>query len=90
MHVKIGGQRWTLRFIPRSLKRKWVGLCRYSNRTITVEKGLTPLKELDTVIHETLHAALPPIDEAFVGETATEMARILWRLGWRKNAQDSQ
>ena len=41
------------------------------------------LHELDTVIHEALHACTE-LDECAVEESATDIARLLWRLGWRK------
>ena len=42
------------------------------------------IKDLDTILHESLHAALWDLDEEAVYDTAKDMARILWRLGWRK------
>jgi hypothetical protein len=41
------------------------------------------LKFLDTVIHEALHAACPAWSEERVARTATDIARLLWRLGFR-------
>ncbi len=40
--------------------------------------------DLDTVIHEALHACTDLSEDA-VTETATDIARFLWRLGWRKS-----
>jgi len=41
--------------------------------------------ELDTIIHELLHACHWDMSEEAVEETATCVARALWRLGWRKD-----
>jgi len=41
------------------------------------------LHELDTIIHESIHASCE-LDEQCVTESATDIARLLWRLGWRK------
>ena len=40
---------------------------------------------LDTCIHECLHASARLLDEDFVTDCATDIARLLWRLGWRKD-----
>jgi len=43
---------------------------------------------LDTAIHESLHACMPDMGESAVDETATSIAKLLWRLGWRKDLDD--
>lgn len=42
------------------------------------------MERLDTIIHEVAHAALPDHDEAFIEQFGTDLARILWRLGYRQ------
>ena len=42
------------------------------------------LFDLDCCIHEALHACFWWLEESFVERSATEIARLLWRLGWRK------
>ena len=46
-----------------------------------VPKGET---ELDTIIHEVMHACYFDLAEEAVDESASDLARILWRLGYRK------
>jgi hypothetical protein len=41
-------------------------------------------EELDTIIHEALHACTE-LNETCVDESATSIAILLWRLGWRKD-----
>jgi len=41
--------------------------------------------DLDTIIHEALHACYPDMGERAVDETGTSIAGLLWRLGWRKD-----
>lgn len=41
--------------------------------------------DLDTIIHESLHACLWDLGEESVQESAEDIARIIWRLGWRKD-----
>jgi len=43
--------------------------------------------DCDTVLHEALHACTE-LDEEAVEETATDIARLLWRLGWRKDVDN--
>ena len=87
MHIQIAGRRWRLTFVPRSLRRGWFGKCESATRSITIESGHPQKQELDTLIHEMLHASLDPVDEQYVQQTATDIARVLWRLGWRKTEE---
>jgi len=50
-----------------------------------VMRGLEPLRELDTVIHEGMHGALPYLDEVAVERAATDLANLLWKLGYRRS-----
>jgi len=65
-----------------------LGECRYedSRRKCPVlyipTRGGT-LEALDTIVHEALHACVE-LDEHGVSQTATSIAGLLWRLGWRK------
>lgn len=54
------------------------------NKTIRVRPSLKGRVELDTHIHEMLHACLWDLDEEAVCESAEDIARALWRLGYRK------
>ena len=55
------------------------------NKSIVVDSRLSGEIELDTIIHELLHAASWEVfDDDFVDTTATSIARILHRLGYRK------
>jgi len=38
---------------------------------------------LDTLLHELLHAAYPELGEGRVWRGATDIARVLWRAGYR-------
>lgn len=53
-------------------------------KRIIVASDLTERDELETVIHEMLHAADWSKDEEWVTEAGADIARALWRLGWRK------
>jgi hypothetical protein len=65
-----------------------LGLCDYDKKTLHIPKEGTKMTDLDTIIHEALHACTE-LDEDAVDESATSIARLLWRLGWRKvNIED--
>jgi hypothetical protein len=51
---------------------------------IAVHKSLKHLIELDTTIHEMLHACAPFGDEVWVNNSASDIAKALWDLGYRK------
>jgi hypothetical protein len=62
-----------------------LGECDHAARTIRIPIDGDTESELDVCIHEAIHACLPDLDETAVDETATSIARLLWRLQWRKN-----
>lgn len=78
------GKRWYM------LKRKPYnadGICHHPK---TVHRGMwipqegKTVENLDTILHEGIHACHFDLDEDSVKETARDVARLLWRLGWRK------
>lgn len=54
--------------------------------TIGIKDGLTEFEELDTTIHEALHAAYPDLSEEAIDETATDLARLLLARGFGRIA----
>ncbi len=66
------------------LKGKAIGWAYHDNK-ILIDDRLVGKKKLDTEIHEFLHAAYPDLNEEAVCETATDLAKILWMLGYRLN-----
>ena len=50
--------------------------------TIGIKDGLGELEELDTTIHEAMHAAYPDLSEEAIDETATDLARLLLARGF--------
>lgn len=77
----IRGRRWRIEGL-RNVRRSALGECRVEDRVLRVPLAGDTLAELDTIIHEALHAATE-LDETAVSETAEAVARLLWRLGWR-------
>ena len=65
-----------------------MGECDYDGRRIAIDPALSGIDLLDTTIHESLHACLPDADEYAVYATATDIATLLHRLGWRITKQN--
>ena len=85
MHVTILGTRYRVRFT-------WLkhddGDCDppgAPGKEIRVCTGIGEKKTLEVLIHEALHAADWHKDEDWVKQVAADIARILWRLGYRKS-----
>ncbi len=54
-------------------------------KAIKIDKDLKDLEMLDTICHECgLHANFPFLKEEVVEQAASDLARLLWRLGYRK------
>lgn len=50
---------------------------------VIVHDQLEPQQELEITIHEMLHSGLWDIGEEAVAELAEDIARGLWKRGWR-------
>ena len=88
-HVIIRGRRWQLVFerSPRCAGSLCDGFCEppgYKGKRIVIKANMPPRRELDTIIHELLHAACWDLDEECISETATDIARVLDSLGYRR------
>lgn len=66
------------------------GECDFDRRTILIGSHCRGLRELETLIHEMIHAADPDAKEKVVHEIAKDMARSLWKLGYRKRSPVSK
>ena len=53
------------------------------NKKIRIANGLTPIEQLEVVIHECLHASDWFKDEEWIKVVAIDIARLLWKMGWR-------
>jgi len=84
MQVTILGKRWELTFAR--MGARFEGHCDHPERAgkqIRIDRRLKGQRKLEIVLHECLHAALWSIDEQYVDDTARDLARVLWRLGYR-------
>lgn len=81
-HFLINDKRWLWRYSPlRGIADGWTD---YVKRKILIHKGLRGRKRLEIELHEGLHATLGhTISEETVTESARDLAKILWALGYR-------
>ena len=85
MRVTIRNHNWDLSFVDRlpsgdAGEMDPIGV---PGKEIRVALQQTSVDVIDTLIHELMHAALPDISEEAITETATDIARVLHRLGVR-------
>jgi hypothetical protein len=96
MHVTIFGKRWKLRFTklpPEEGGYECHGECdppETRNKEIRIEKRLGEKETLDVIIHEILHASDFYKTEDWIEPVASDIARILWRLGYRRKTEEEQ
>lgn len=84
MRARIRGKLWDIRFVPK-IEGGVHGLCdgpTVPHKQIQILDSLRGERRLAIVIHELLHAAYWDLDEEAIEETATDLARILLRLGY--------
>lgn len=79
-HFKIGERKMLWRYSR--LAGDAVGWT-YHGTKILIDKRLQGRRRLDTEIHEFLHFANPDHSEDAVTQQASDLAKILWALGYR-------
>jgi len=52
--------------------------------TVGIRRGMDDERELEVTIHEAIHACHWDLSEEAVEQTASDLGRMLWALGWRK------
>lgn len=55
-----------------------------TTNTVSIDPAQTEQEELDTLIHEVLHAEVPNWDEQQIGCIADSISQLLWKAGYRK------
>jgi hypothetical protein len=88
MRLKLGGKFW--QFVTNRRLKVNDGTWDETKkpRRITVSAELSEEDQLDTTVHEFLHAVdtAQMFDEDWVLKAGTEIASALWKLGYRKEA----
>ena len=88
--VTIRGRRWNFEIVNTLPDASHGEIDPYDrpDKAIRIARNQKPLDALDTVIHECLHAAFPDLCEEAVTDSATDIARVLFRLGCRVNLRE--
>jgi hypothetical protein len=85
MRIRLGGKYWQLRFAANMRDYgDMIDPGKAEGRLIRIGTWQGEEDTMDTIIHEALHASLPLLDETAVHETANDLSRLLWRLGYRR------
>lgn len=88
-HHIFRGKRYRISF-QNAVKGRVLGLCDAPDgkgKTIRIKKDLDEINELETIVHESLHACFWDIDEEAIHESARDIAYLLSRLGYRKEGK---
>ena len=90
LKVKIGEKTWYIRFVKsKDIQSDRYGDCGYARNgtpIIRVRRALRGKIELNTLVHEVLHAtsAGASLSEESVKAMADDIERVLWRRGYRR------
>ena len=91
MRVKLGGNEFTIKQVP---QLKDHGSCEVTvtrtgkvRRVIRLASWNRPRAMLGTAIHEAIHASRPDLSETEVRALEADIARLLWRMGYRLPTQ---
>lgn len=84
MRVTLGGKRYELRLVRLQNKFGDVDSPTVPGKQIRIDSRLAGEKQLEILIHEALHALDWRADEFFIDRDARDLARLLWRFGYRK------
>ena len=91
MRVKLGGNEFTIKQVP---QLKDHGSCEVTvtrtgkvRRVIRLASWNTPRAMLGTAVHEAIHASRPDLSETEVRALEADIARLLWRMGYRRPTQ---
>ncbi len=57
-------------------------------KTIEIDPRQSPKEELDTILHEAIHHALPFLDEPATAKAAKTLTMILYKYGYRKKSHE--
>ena len=87
MRVTILNKYWKLKFT----RIRHHGECQHPdkpNKQITINSQLRGERLLDCLLHELLHASAHDLfSEQWVEDTAHDLAKILWRLEYRRESE---
>lgn len=86
MRIRLRKRHWKLEFTSR-IDPNYDGFCDppdTPNKRIWIKKNLRPSREIQTLLHEMLHACDWDLCEEAVTEIADDIGRVLYKLGYRR------
>ncbi len=90
--IKIKNKLWKIKIVKSTdLSATTCGECddpKYAKPQIWIKRSLKPIDLMDTIIHEVIHAIRPELSEESVLETGTTIAKVLWKLNYRKMSRN--
>jgi len=90
--IKIKNKLWKIKIVKSTdLSSTTCGECddpKYAKPQIWIKRSLKPIDLMDTIIHEVIHAIRPELSEESVLETGTTIAKVLWKLNYRKMSRN--
>jgi hypothetical protein len=87
LKCKFRDKKYNIKFIKKLSMTNSDGLCddpKSRKKTIEISNELSGKKELEIVLHESLHACFWDLDEEAITETAIDISKFLWKCGYRK------
>lgn len=82
-HFTIGENKRRVLWRYARLVGKAIGWCYHTDNKVLISHKLKGRRRLDTEIHEYLHLVNPLLSEEAVTQQASDLAKILWTLGYR-------
>lgn len=78
------GKRYRIRRVPRLAADGDIDDPYTQNKVLRIQMGLSALRELEVALHESFHACFWLLDETVITQSSEDIARFLWRLGYRR------
>jgi hypothetical protein len=92
INIRINKKNWKIKIVKSTEMSPFsLGECddpTTSKPEIWVKRTQKPIDLMDTIIHEVLHAVRPELSEEAVLDTATTIAKVLWKFNYRKQSDE--
>ena len=94
INIRINKKNWKIKIVKsteKGMSQTSLGECddpKKANPEIWVKRTQKPIDLMDTIIHEVLHAVRPELSEEAVLDTATTIAKVLWKFNYRKQSNE--
>ncbi len=90
MKIKLHGKIWEYREVPNLGGRGDIDPPHQEGKQVRILSNLDGEEELEVILHELLHGCAWILTEDWVETTAEDIAKILWRLGYRKRKKEEK